>query len=407
MTASMARRALVAAVCMAVLCFTLAPSPLVPTLSASTPGTHAQAQPQSAAAAVQTVIQKSDQEQTQALASGDPTVMSDTATGGYYRQLSQINDALIIDGVTSIALSNLSWGPINVAGTTATAIDDETWLTTYSDGTTSESTNTNIYTLVQQSGMWLIQSDEQTAAQPAGSPTPAPTGVPVPASQNTSHNWSGYAATGGNFSGVSGTWTVPQPSSSATAGVGATWVGIGGVSSRDLIQAGTQDVTSGGQHQFQTWIEMLPAASQQVPLAVAPGDSVTVAILEQGAGSGVWQISLTNNTSKGTYRTTVSYNSSESSAEWIEEAPTGKSGILPLDNFGSVVFGDATAVENQQTVDLSQAGAQPITMVNTTKQALAVPSAITAGGFGFTVTRTSVPATDTGPSGAPRPRPGH
>jgi len=117
------------------------------------------------------------------------------------------------------------------------------------------------------------------------------------------------------------------------SGIGATWVGIGGVTNRDLIQAGTQDATSGGgQAEFQAWIEMLPAASQQVPLAVAPGDSVTVSIDEQGEGSGSWQISITNNTSGQNYQTTATYTSTESSAEWIEEAPSGPGGILPLDN---------------------------------------------------------------------------
>ena len=87
---------------------------------------------------------------------------------------------------------------------------------------------------------------------------------------------------------------------------------------------------------------MLPQVSQQVPLAVAPGDSVTVSIVEQAQGSGAWQISMTNNTSGQTFETRVTYASSESSAEWIEEAPSGPAGVLPLDNFSSVAFTDAS-----------------------------------------------------------------
>jgi hypothetical protein len=105
-------------------------------------------------------------------------------------------------------------------------------------------------------------------------------------------NWSGYVVTAGPYTGVTGVRTVPQPNVTGGTGIGATWVGIGGVSSRDLIQAGTQDATrGGGRAQFEAWIEMLPQPSQQVPLAVAPGDSVTVAIDELGAGTGNWQIS--------------------------------------------------------------------------------------------------------------------
>jgi Peptidase A4 family len=356
------------------------------------------------------VIQQADSEQAQALATNDPSLMSDTATAGYYRQLVQINQQMAAQGVTSIQLTNLTWGPISINGTTATATSYETWLTTYSDGTTSESTDTNNYTLVQQNGSWLIESDQQptTSASP-GSPSaqPTPPAVPQPAplpaattSAATSHNWSGYAATNGTFTGVSGTWTVPQPSSSsATTGVGATWVGIGGVSSQDLIQAGTQDVTSGGQHQFQSWIEMLPAASQQVPLAVAPGNSVTVSIIESGPGSGTWQISLKNTTTGQTYQTSAQYTSSQSSAEWIEEAPASGNGrsttILPLDNFGTISFTGATTVDNGQTADLAQSGAKSITMLNSANQALAVPSTIGSDGSSFNVMRTSASATTT------------
>ena len=361
---------------------------------------QSQADPQ--VAAIQQVIQRGNAEQAQALAAQDPSVMSDTATAAYYRQLVQLNQQLLAQGVTGIQLTNLTWGPISVSGTTATVTTDETWVTTFSDSITAESTDMNIYTLVQQNGTWLIEADQQATSgqQPAAQPTPGPSGQsPQPTvarSAATSQNWSGYAATGGTFTGVGGTWSVPQPSSStAIAGVGATWVGIGGVSSQDLIQAGTQDVTAGGQHEFQAWIELLPQASQQVPLAVAPGDSITVSITESSPGSGTWQISLQNNTSGQSYQTTVQYRSSQSSAEWIEEAPAGGNGsvIEPLDNFGTVPFSAATAVENGQTVDLAQAGARSITMLNAANPALAVPSAIGSDGSSFSVTRTSAPAT--------------
>jgi hypothetical protein len=221
----------------------------------------------------------------------------------------------------------------------------------------------------------------------------------VPAGQNTSRNWSGYAITAGGYTGVSGTWTVPQPNVSGGPGVGAQWVGVGGVTSRDLIQAGTQDTTpGGGQAQFQAWIEMLPQASQQVPLAVEPGDSVSVSIDEQGAGTGTWQISMINNTSGQTFQTTVSYASSESSAEWIEEAPSGPNGLLPLDNFNTISFSATSAVQNDETLDLAQTSAQPITLVNSNDQPLAVPSAIGADGSSFSVTRTSAPVATGGTS---------
>src|SRR5713226_1617013 len=177
-------------------------------------------------AAIQQVIQRANTEQTQAIASQNPSVMSDTATTAHYQQLVQINQNLLAQGVTGIRLTNLSWGPITINGTTATATSYETWVTTFSDSTTMQSTDTNVYTLVQQGGTWIIQDDQQptatptpgqpSTAQPApgqpstAQPTPGLPGQPaapapaqpaplptVPNTQNTSHNWSGYAATSG------------------------------------------------------------------------------------------------------------------------------------------------------------------------------------------------------------------
>jgi len=397
-------------------------------------------------AAIQAVIQKANAEQIQAIATQNPALMSDTATPAHYQQLVQINQNLVAQSVIKIELTNLAWGPITINGTTATATSYETWVTTFSDSTTMQSTDTNVYTLVQQNGSWIIQDDQQPTAatpstgqppaaqpasgtpgqpaatapgqpagivpsQPAGAapsqpsaPAPVAPVAPIapvsPNTQGTSHNWSGYAATSGSYTGVTGTWTVPQLAPAGAPGVGATWVGIGGVTSRDLIQAGTQDVSAGnGQSQFQAWIEMLPAASQQVPLAVAPGDSVTVSITQQGAGSGTWLIAFKNNTSGQTYQTTVHYASSLSSAEWVEEAPSGPNGIVPLDNFGSVAFSGASAIQNGQTVNLNQVGAQPITMLNGASQPLAVPSGIGPDGSSFSVARTSAPATPPAVSG--------
>ncbi|HEY2596584.1 MAG TPA: G1 family glutamic endopeptidase [Chloroflexota bacterium] len=357
--------------------------------------------------AIENVIQQANAEQTQAISANDPSAMSDTATPAHYQQLVQINQELLSQGVTGIQLSSLSWGPIAVNGSTASAQTSETWTTTFSDGTTLQSTDTNDYSLQQQSGTWLIQDDQQpsNSTQAAGSPATQP---PAPASsmpasvRDTSRNWSGYDASGGTYTGVTATWTVPQPTTSGATGVGATWVGIGGVNSRDLIQAGTQDVASStGQSQYQAWIELLPQASRQVRLAVRPGDSVTVSIQEQGQGTGVWQISFTNNTSGQTYQTTVNYASTESSVEWVEEAPMGQNGLLPLDNFSSVAFSQASATVNGQTQNLSQLGAQPITMLNGSGQPLAVPSSIGSDGSSFLVTRTSAASTPAPAARAP------
>jgi len=109
-----------------------------------------------------------------------------------------------------------------------------------------------------------------------------------------SFNWSGYVATGGTFSGVGATWTVPQlqPTNSQNfLAADATWIGIGGINTRDLIQAGTQAIlTPSGQVQLEAWIEKLPGASKAIPLTISAGDSISATIEQQSSNQ--WNIVL-------------------------------------------------------------------------------------------------------------------
>src|SRR5207248_2553874 len=82
-----------------------------------------------------------------------------------------------------------------------------------------------------------------------------------------------------------------------------------------------QMVTGSGRTQYEAWIEMLPRSSRPVPLQVHAGDSISVSITEQATDQ--WLIHFTNNTTGQTYDTTQQYTSSRSSAEWVEEAPSG------------------------------------------------------------------------------------
>jgi ketosteroid isomerase-like protein len=373
--------------------------------------------------AIQQLIEKGDQEQAQALAANDPTVMSDTSTPDFYQQQVSTNQDLRANGVSAIKLVNIEWGQIAVNGPSATATAWETWSTTYSDGTTEQSRDRNVYTLTQDNDQWKVSADEHpdealvgngggggvpgavspgvgpggsnpgTGRQPS-QPSP-PTQPARPRGQtgqarNTSQNWSGYAASGGTYSAVSGTWTVPQFTPDSGAGADATWVGIGGVNSRDLIQAGTQQTVSGsGSTQYEAWVETLPQASHPVSLTVNPGDSVTVAITQQPQASDQWVVAFTNNTTGQRFQVTEQYTSSMSSAEWIEEAPSAARGRqLPLDNFGSINFSAASAVKDGKSVSIAESGAQAITMIGRGSQTQATPSTLGADGSSFTISRT-------------------
>jgi hypothetical protein len=347
-------------------------------------------------AAIQSVIQRSNDEQVQAIASRDSSVMSDTTTADHFQELVRVNQDLLDNGVSSINLVRLDWGAVAVNGQSATATTYETWRTVFGDGTTNQSRDRNDYTLVLDSGTWKIQSDDHpdSSTPPTAITPPQTQPFPFPDSQNTSHNWSGYAATGGSYTAVTGTWSVPQFAADGTAGIDAAWVGIGGVRSRDLIQAGTQQTVSGsGRTQYEAWVEMLPRSSRPVPLQVHPGDSVTVNISEQSPDQ--WLIHFSNNTTGQSYDTTQTYTSSHSSAEWVEEAPSaGRGGVLPLDNFGTIQFSNASAVKNGQTVNVANSGARAITMVGNNDQALAVPSSLGGDGASFSVARTDAPVTN-------------
>lgn len=365
-------------------------------------------------AAIKQVIQHANQEQIQALAAGNPASMQDTSTSSYYTELVQTQNTMENSGVASIQLVKLTWGPITLTNaTTARATDVETWNTTFSgQAGTLQQSNTNIYVLVLQNGAWKIQSDQQpTTSQspsgnsnPSGNPSPVAPTIPNPSAPTSpnalsqSANWAGYAASGKDFTSVSGSWGVPKVTPAAATSASATWVGIGGVNSQDLIQAGTEADVQNGQVTYVAWYELLPQSQQIIPLTVNAGDHLDVTINEQASGK--WHIVIKDTTSDQTYQTTVNYSSSKSSAEWIEEAPAiGQNALVPLDNFGSVTFTGASAVEGGKTETIAQASGQAITMENQTGQALAQTSGLSSDGSSFTVTRTTASATPTSPYG--------
>ncbi len=205
----------------------------------------------------------------------------------------------------------------------------------------------------------------------------------------SSYNWAGYVSSGGTYTSVSGSWVISQISSPIANTADASWIGIGGVTSRDLIQTGTQAVVNAsGQVSYQAWYELLPRSSIPISVSINPGDSITASITQQQNNQ--WSISLRDNTNGQNFQTTVTYPSSLSSAEWIEEMLSARRGrgFIPLDNFGTVQFSNASTVKNGTAMNIGQAGAEKTTMING-RQVLAIPSAIGSDGATFAVTRTN------------------
>jgi hypothetical protein len=216
-----------------------------------------------------------------------------------------------------------------------------------------------------------------------------PSSTPTTTTSYTSTNWSGYLATTGNYTSVSGSWQATSPTSSnASQSADATWIGIGGVTSSDLIQIGTQNtVSSSGQVNSSAFYEMLPEASIRIlGVSVSPGDSISTNINE--ISSGQWSITITDTTDNQTYTKDVAYDSSNSSAEWIEEDPSYSSHrLVPFDNFGSADFISSAIISSGNSYNLNTGGAQPITMVGKQDQPIATPSSIGSDGASFSVSQ--------------------
>lgn len=235
----------------------------------------------------------------------------------------------------------------------------------------------------------LFPSGSSTSGGSGTSTTQPPSTQTSSASvSNTTSNWAGYAATSGSYTGISGSWIVPNASGSGDTTADATWIGIGGVTSDDLIQVGTQNVvTPDGQVNSTAFYEMLPDASEDITnVEVNPGDSITASLNE--TSDGLWVVTLSDNTDGQSFSANLQYNSSLSSAEWIEEDPSDGYGQIPFDNFGTMTMTGGSAIVNGESETIAGSGAQTISMINSEGQPLTSTSALGANGSSFTVSRT-------------------
>jgi hypothetical protein len=204
--------------------------------------------------------------------------------------------------------------------------------------------------------------------------------------QVQSTNWSGYADTGANFNSVTAHWTEPTPARCGTAtALAAFWVGIDGYSSSSVEQDGTLiECYLGTAYQF-TWWEMYPTNSiQAVGSTVASGDQISASVVRAGAN---YTLTVNDSTHPANSFTTTQACSScaNTSAEWIAEAPSGSTGVLPLVNFGTWTESASTVNQNGVNGVISSFADNEITMVNAANQVKAQPSALNAAGNSFSV----------------------
>lgn len=172
-----------------------------------------------------------------------------------------------------------------------------------------------------------------------------------------SHNWSGYAvsSTPGSVTDAKGSWIVPK----IVAGCGTTdeyasfWVGIDGYGSSTVEQTGTDSACVAGAETYYAWYEFYPNSAHLIRrLSVHPGDRI---FAEVSFSRGRFNVTIADlSTGKSFTKLARVGSAQRSSAEWIAEAPSSTGGVVPLADFGTVLFGqDYTGIPNSSfaTVD--------------------------------------------------------
>lgn len=210
-----------------------------------------------------------------------------------------------------------------------------------------------------------------------------------------STNWSGYAVEtnlqspqSNSVNSVQGKWVIPSVTCSKFKNTySSVWVGIDGYSDSTVQQTGTEQDCSRGRPSYYAWYEMYPMSSHKVSLTVNPGDIMSASVAF--AGNSSYTLTLLDTSNGQSYTTTqLLAGTQRQSAEWVVEAPSSWSGVLPLANFGTAFLSGSGANLNGHSGTISDSSWQndPITMVTTGGIPKAIPSALSSDGSSFSVT---------------------
>jgi hypothetical protein len=170
----------------------------------------------------------------------------------------------------------------------------------------------------------------------------------------------------------------------------AFWVGIDGYGSSTVEQIGTSiDCTSVlyiGVVTYFAWYEFYPASSVPIAMSIAPGDHISAEVKYTAAHTR-YTLTIKDTTTGGSFSTSSSsITANRDSAEWIAEAPSLSSSILPLVDFGTVHFNGCTAVISGHPHAIGGFSNVQITMVNGAGTATkALPGTLSTSGGGFSV----------------------
>jgi len=171
-----------------------------------------------------------------------------------------------------------------------------------------------------------------------------------------SSNWSGYAVVNGPYTAVTGHWTVPTVTRTKSNTYSAAWIGIGGFNTADLIQTGTEQDFVNGQPEYAAWWTTSDQgyAEQPIDATINAGDQIDASIVNHGGDS--WTMTLSDG-GKNILNLPLNFTSSESSAEWIMEAPGIGGRTAPLANYGTNELFDPGTVNGKNSAGFADTDA--------------------------------------------------
>ena len=157
-----------------------------------------------------------------------------------------------------------------------------------------------------------------------------------------SSNWVGISTRNFAATSVQASWTVPAWSDARRHSSVGNWVGLGGSTSKQLIQVGTVTMTNrDGNAATRAFWERLPA-NASLGATISPGTKVTARIVRDGTDA--WKLEMLKFGSdfvllKKILRVPATQIAGiESSADVITERITGSHGLVRLAPFGQTVF---------------------------------------------------------------------
>jgi Peptidase A4 family len=239
-----------------------------------------------------------------------------------------------------------------------------------------------------------IQSLSAGAEVKAASSQLGATAPPGPVRRISPH-WAGYVAIprAGGFTAVQATWVQPRIRCDRPDSSVAFWIGLGGATPRakGLEQIGTSaDCSDTLVPSYSSWSELIPvpARAVELPVRVAPGDTITAQI---AAGDTTVRFTLRNVTTDEEFAMETPARLLDlSSAEWIVEAPSfclQRCTTLPLAKFNNLSF-TSTAVRTEAHIGTIKDSAwihHRIKLTTTREQPAAVPSVLSTDGRSFSV----------------------